>query len=184
MKLNKYLLALICSCIMVSSISAQDYFFKNQAPFNSKIPTPEAFLGYPIGEQHTRHDLIVAYLTKLAEVSERASIKIYGKTHERRKLVMFTVTSSENLKNLASIKSKHLQFVNPKLTPKSYDEVPVIIQLGYNVHGNEPSSSEAALLTAYTLVASNSAEVKNYLNKSVIFIDPTINPDGRDRHTQ
>jgi hypothetical protein len=169
---------------MVSSISAQDYFFKNQAPFNTLIPTPEEFLGYPIGEQHTRHDLIVGYLTKLAEVSDRASIEIYGKTHERRKLVMFTVTSPENLTNLASIKSKHLQFVNPTLTPKNYDEVPVIIQLGYNVHGNEPSSSEAALLTAYTLVASNSAEVKNYLNKSVIFIDPTINPDGRDRHTQ
>jgi hypothetical protein len=184
MKLNKYLFALICACIMVSSISAQDYFFKNQAPFNTKIPTPEAFLGYPIGEQHTRHDLIVGYLTKLAEVSDRASIEIYGKTHENRKLVMFTVTSPENLTNLASIKSKHLQFVNPKVSPKNYDEVPVIIQLGYNVHGNEPSSSEAALLTAYTLVASNSVEVKNYLNKSVIFIDPTINPDGRDRHTQ
>jgi len=184
MKRTKHLFTLICACIMVSSISAQDYFFKNQAPFNSNIPTPEAFLGYPIGEQHTRHDLIVAYLTKLAEVSDRASLEIYGKTHENRKLVMFTVTSPENLTNLASIKSKHLQFVNPKLKPKNYDEVPVIIQLGYNVHGNEPSSSEAALLTAYTLVASNSAEVKNYLNKSVVFIDPTINPDGRDRHTQ
>ncbi len=184
MKRNKYLFALICSCIIVSSISAQEYFFKNQAPFNTQIPTPEAFLGYPIGEQHTRHDLIVAYLTKLAEVSDRASIEVYGKTHENRKLIMFTVTSPENLTNLAAIKSKHLQFVNPKVTPKNYDEVPVIIQLGYNVHGNEPSSSEAALLTAYTLVASNSIEVKNYLNKSVIFIDPTINPDGRDRHTQ
>jgi len=184
MKRNKYLIALICSCILVSSISAQEYFFKNQAPFNAQIPTPEEFLGYPIGEQHTRHDLIVAYLTKLAEVSDRAAIEVYGKTHENRKLIMFTVTAPKNLANLAAIKSKHLQFVNPTITPENYDQVPVIIQLGYNVHGNEPSSSEAALLTAYTLVASNSAEVKNYLNKSVIFIDPTINPDGRDRHTQ
>ena len=56
--------------------------------------------------------------------------------------------------------------------------------MAYNVHGNEPSSSEAALLTAYTLVASNSSEVQNYLNNSVVFIDPAINPDGRDRHTQ
>ncbi|MEZ4781736.1 MAG: M14 family zinc carboxypeptidase [Flavobacteriaceae bacterium] len=43
---------------------------------------------------------------------------------------------------------------------------------------------EAALLTAYTLVASNNPEVTKYLENSVIFIDPTINPDGRDRHTQ
>ena len=37
----------------------------------------------------------------------------------------------------------------------------MIINLGYNVHGNEPSSSEAAMLTAYTLVASKSHEIQN-----------------------
>ncbi|MGK0459119.1 MAG: hypothetical protein ACJAVE_002106 [Polaribacter sp.] len=184
MKQTKYYFTLICIFICINSIVAQDYYFKDKTPFNADIPTPEAFLGYEIGEHHTRHDLIVAYLTKLAEISDRANIEIYGKTHENRKLVMFTVTSPVNLKNLETIKASHLEFVNPAKSPKNYDEVPVIIQLGYNVHGNEPSSSEAALLTAYTLVASNSVEVLNYLEKSVIFIDPTINPDGRDRHTQ
>jgi hypothetical protein len=184
MKQTKYYFTLICTFICINSIPAQDYFYKDKAPFNAAIPTPEEFLGYEIGEQHTRHDLILAYVTKLAEISDRASIEVYGKTHEKRKLVMLTVTSPENLKDLETIKSNHLQFVNPAKTPKNYNEVPVIIQLGYNVHGNEPSSSEAALLTAYTLVASNSLEVLEYLEKSVIFIDPTINPDGRDRHTQ
>lgn len=169
---------------MVNTSTAQDYFFKNKAPFNTNIPSPEAFLGYPIGEQHTRHDQIVAYLTKLAQLSDRASITTYGETHEHRKLVMLTVSTPENLNNLEAIKTQHLKFVDPGLSPTNYNEVPVFVQLGYNVHGNEPSSSEAALLTAYTLVASNSPEVKNYLENAVIFIDPTINPDGRDRHTQ
>jgi hypothetical protein len=184
MKRTTFYFALICTLIFTNSIVAQDYYFKDKVPFNTDIPTPAEFLGYEIGEQHTRHDLIVAYVTKLAEISDRASIEVYGKTHEKRKLVMLTVTSPENLKNLEIIKSNHLQFVNPAKTPKNFEEVPVIIQLGYNVHGNEPSSSEAALLTAYTLVASNSLEVLEYLEKSVICIDPTINPDGRDRHTQ
>ena len=39
-------------------------------------------------------------------------------------------------------------------------------------------------LAAYTFVASDNSEILNYLNNSVIFLDPTINPDGRDRHTQ
>ena len=95
-----------------------------------------------------------------------------------------SISSPENLKALASVKSDHLKFVNPVSNIKNYEEVPVFIQLGYNVHGNEPSGGEAALLTAYTLVASNNPEVLNYLKNSVIFIDPTINPDGRDRHTQ
>jgi hypothetical protein len=169
---------------MASSISAQDYFFKNKGPFNPDIPTPEEFLGRPIGAQHTRHDLIVAYLTKLAELSDRAQIETYGYTHEKRKLVMLRVSTPEHLKNLDAIKTEHLKFVDPNQSSTNYDDVPIFIQLGYNVHGNEPSSSEAALLTAYTLVASNNPEVKNYLENAVIFIDPTINPDGRDRHTQ
>lgn len=168
----------------VATLSAQDYYFKDKAPFDPKIPTPESFLSYGIGEQHTRHDLIVAYLEKLAEVSDRAEIEIYGHTHEKRKLVMFRVSTPENLKNLTSIKEKHLRFVDPNQNPRNYNELPIFVQLGYNVHGNEPSSAEAALLTAYTLVASNSSEVNNYLNNAVVFIDPTINPDGRDRHTQ
>jgi hypothetical protein len=184
MKRTKLVFLFSFFMLIGSAVQAQDYFFKDKAPFNKVIPTPEEFLGYPIGEQHTRHDQIVAYFYKLAEVSDRATIEVYGKTHENRKLVMLTVSTKGNLTNLSSLKEKHLQFVNPNLNPKNYDEVPVFIQLGYNVHGNEPSSSEAALLTAYTLVASNNAEVTNYLNKSVIFIDPTINPDGRDRHTQ
>jgi len=184
MKFTKLVFLLFFSVIVSSSSQAQDYFFKDKAPFNKVIPTPEEFLGYPIGEQHTRHDLIVAYFYKLAEVSDRATIEVYGKTHEQRKLVMLTVSSPKNLSNLESIKNQHLAFVDPNKNPKNYNDVPVFIQLGYNVHGNEPSSSEAALLTAYTLVASTNSEVINYLKKSVIFIDPTINPDGRDRHTQ
>ena len=176
-------LLLVALCFS-GTISAQDYFFQKFQPFNSEIPTPESFLGYGIGERHTRHDLIVSYLTKLAEVSDRASIYEYGKTHEGRKLVILTISSPENLRNLNNLKEQHLAFTDPSKTPTNYDEVPIFINLGYNVHGNEPSSSEAALLTAYTMVASQSPEINKYLNHSVIFMDPTINPDGRDRHTQ
>lgn len=179
--LKKLILLLLC---FSGTLSAQDYFFKKFHPFNTEIPSPEEFLGYGIGERHTRHDLIVSYLTKLAEVSDRASISEYGKTHEGRKLVMLTISTPENLKNIASIKEQHLAFTNPAITPTNYNDIPIFINLGYNVHGNEPSSSEAALLTAYTMVASKSPEILNYLENSIIFIDPTINPDGRDRHTQ
>ncbi len=178
---KKLLLLVFC---FSTSIQAQDYFFKKFQPFNDAIPSPEAFLGYGIGEHHTRHDLIVAYFTKLAETSDRASIYEYGKTHEGRKLVILTITSPENLSNLDNLKEQHLAFTDPSKSVTNYGEVPIFINLAYNVHGNEPSSSEAALLTAYTFAASNSPEILNYLNNSVIMIDPTINPDGRDRHTQ
>jgi len=165
------------------SIKAQDYFYKDKGPFNSQIPSPEAFLGYPVGSHHTRHDQIVAYLTKLAELSDRAEINTYGKTYEHRPLVILTVSNPTHLSNLSDLQEKHNQAVDPN-SNADLSGLPVFVNLGYNVHGNEPSSSEAALLTAYILIASENEEVKRYLNESVIFIDPTINPDGRDRHTQ
>jgi len=179
--LKKLLLfALLC----YSSLSAQDYFFQKFHPFDTTISTPESFLGYAIGEQHTRHDRIVGYLEKLAASSDRASIHYYGETHEGRKLVIFTVSAPKNIKNIESLKTDHLAFTDPTNSTTDYNTTPIFINLGYNVHGNEPSSSEAALLTAYTLTASNHPEILNYISNAVIFIDPTINPDGRDRHTQ
>ncbi|PIB27693.1 zinc carboxypeptidase [Maribacter sp. 4U21] len=179
--LKKLLLVFFLSC---ATVYGQDYFFEKFKPFNAAVPSPEEFLGYGIGEHHTRHDLIVAYLEKLAEVSDRATIQEYGKTHEGRKLVMLTISSSKNHSNLAEIKSAHLAFTNPSQSVSNYGDVPIFINLAYNVHGNEPSSSEAALLAAYTFVASENPEILNYIDNAVIFIDPTINPDGRDRHTQ
>lgn len=170
--------------LLGTALHSQNYFYENYQPFDKGIPSPEDFLGYGIGEHHTRHDLIVAYMEKLAELSEKATLTEYGRTHEGRKLVMLTVTAPKNFSNMEDIKSQHLAFTDPSKSPTNYDEVPVFINLGYNVHGNEPSSSEAALLMAYTLVASQTPEVLNYLENAVIFIDPTINPDGRDRHTQ
>jgi hypothetical protein len=179
---------LFMSCLLMTAfqgeLKAQDYFFKKYQPFKSDIPSPEAFLRYPIGEQHTRHDQIVSYLKELARLSDRASITTYGKTHEQRPLVILTISAPNNLNNLQDIKQQHLAFVDAKQSVSNYDEVPVFIQLGYNVHGNEPSSSEAALLTAYTLVASEHPEIQKYRDQSIVFLDPTINPDGRDRHTQ
>ena len=179
--LRKLLIVLLISS---TTVQAQDYFLEKYKPFDTKIPSPEEFLGYGIGEHHTRHDLIVAYLTKLAETSERATLYQYGQTHEGRKLVVLTITTPENLSNLESIKKQHLAFTDPIQNVSNYDEVPLLINLAYNVHGNEPSSSEAALLSAYTFAASNNAEILKYLKNAVIMVDPTINPDGRDRHTQ
>ncbi|MFT5737105.1 MAG: hypothetical protein ACI9SG_001453 [Maribacter sp.] len=179
--LRKLLLLVV---LFGSTLSAQDYFYQKFKPFNENIPSPEAFLGYGIGEHHTRHDLIVAYFEKLAEVSDRASIQYYGKTHEGRKLVMLTITAPENGNNLEQLQEAHLAFTDPSKSVSNYDEVPIFINLAYNVHGNEPSSSEAALLSAYTFAASENPEILSYLKNSVIFIDPAINPDGRDRHSQ
>lgn len=165
------------------SVQGQDYFLEKYEPYNQSIPTPEAFLGYEIGFQHTRHDRIVDYLNVLALANPRAEYTQYGKTYEGRILGVLAISTKSNITNLKDIQEKHVKRVDPNSSEVGKD-LPVIINLGYNVHGNEPSSSEAALLTAYILVASEHEEIKKFREQAVTFIDPTINPDGRDRHTQ
>ncbi|MFK5889494.1 MAG: M14 family zinc carboxypeptidase [Flavobacteriaceae bacterium] len=177
----KNLITAVLILLLGTSVYSQDYFYKNQGPFNSKIPSPEQFLGYPIGKYHTRHDRVVAYFKTLASLSNKATLTIYGKTHEQRELVILNVSTTQNIKNLETLRQKHLKLVDVNSPLGDISQLPVFINLGYNVHGNEPSSTEAAMLTAYTLIASQNPSVKAYLEKAVVFIDPTINPDGRDR---
>ncbi|MAU49457.1 MAG: zinc carboxypeptidase [Flavobacteriaceae bacterium] len=180
----RFTLIFFAFIISLNSVKAQDYFLENNGPYDNTILSPEQYLGYEIGFEHTRHDLIVAYLKYLANISDKAQIIQYGETHEGRNLIMLTVSSTENLNNLENIKNEHLKYTVPGIKTKIDSSLPIIVNLGYGVHGNEPSSAEAALLSAYTLVASNNDKIKRLIENSVIFIDPTINPDGRDRHSQ
>jgi hypothetical protein len=166
------------------SLNSQDYFLEQYEPYTEGIPTPEEFLGYGIGEYHTRHDRIVHYLETLAAASENADIETYGYTHEKRRLVILRVSQAVHLQNLPELQQQHLAFTDPGASVNPDADLPIFVQLGYNVHGNEPSSSEAALLSAYILVASENPVIERFRREAVVFIDPTINPDGRDRHTQ
>ncbi|HZY79676.1 MAG TPA: M14 family metallopeptidase [Cyclobacteriaceae bacterium] len=158
------------------------YFFPAGTNFDPAIPSPEQFLGYPVGDWHTRHDRIVEYFRELARVSPKAHFQIIGYTNEMRPQVVLTVTSPENYSRLEEIRKEHLRLAQPGQQVNTAS-MPVIVTHGYNVHGNEPSSSEAAMLTAYYLVAAQGDEATNTLRNAVIHIDPNYNPDGRDRHS-
>ena len=161
------------------SRSQESYFYPNAGKFNPLIPTPEKFLGYPIGEQHTRHESLVAYFKELDKLSDRVSIEEIGKTFEQRTQIAAVFTSKKNHDRIEEIRKEHLAGQSNGAT----ENVPLVIHLGYNVHGNEPSSSEAAMLTAYYITASENEETLKWLDHMVILMDPVINPDGRDRHS-
>ena len=181
---------IVLTFILVAALSffgqaeaQQSYYFPDHGEFNPDIPSPWEFLGYDIGSHHTRTDRIVSYFEELARLSDRVEFQVIGQTYGHRPLVILTVTSPHNHTNLESIRDQHIKVTDPQQPAGDYDNQPVIVYLGYGVHGNETSSSETALLTAYYLTASLSADVEEYLEEGVFFIDPVLNPDGRDRHT-
>ncbi|MFT6807882.1 MAG: hypothetical protein ACJA01_001104 [Saprospiraceae bacterium] len=182
----KSTLLILLGFLIMESTFSQNYYYEDFGPFDQSIPTPSSFLGYEIGEYHTRHDRIVAYMEALDGASDRASLIDYGKTHELRRLVILQISTADQIENLETIRKQHLTMVDPASSTNSValSDIPIFVNLGYNVHGNEPSSSEAAMLAAYVMIASEHPDIQRYREDAVVFVDPTINPDGRDRHTQ
>ena len=141
------------------------------------IQSPASFLGYEIGNQYTPHTDVVRYFNHIASNSDLVTYHTYGKTNEQRPLTYAVITSSENQNNLENIRLDHLKNTGI-ITGNSNPEI-AIIWLSYNVHGNEASSTEAAINTLYQLITTK----KEWLKNTVVIMDPCVNPDGRDRYT-
>jgi Zinc carboxypeptidase len=162
------------------------FSFSPAGEVDSSIPSPASFLGYEPGSQFTNYALLVRYLYALSEASDRVELHEYARTYENRPLHYLVITSKSNHERLEEIRLANLRLVS-RDTPVEDAEAliagqPVITWLSYNVHGNEPSSSEAAMQVAWRLAASLDDETDQLLENSVIIIDPAINPDGRDRY--
>ena len=165
-------------------LAQSDYFFPQAGEagdFDPAIPTPQQFLGYDIGSRYTRHDQLVAYFNELARLSGRIKVQEIGRSYEGRPLLIATVTAGANRARLETLRQQHATLVDPAQPRSAAGDSPVVVWLGYSVHGNETSSGEAAMLTAYYLVANRSAETAQWLQQAVVLIDPAQNPDGRDR---
>lgn len=138
------------------------------------IKSPEAFLGYELGSRFTRHHQVVDYYNYLASaLPGQVKLEYYGETNEGRPLLLAIFSSEENMRNLEGIRKAHLQDLE---MPGSNTKA--IVWMSYNVHGNESVSTEASMQTIYDLLTAK----KDYLENTVVIIDPCINPDGRDRY--
>ena len=142
----------------------------------AQLQSPSDFLGYEIGTQFSRHADVVNYFEHVAENSGKVIYNSYGKTNERRPLTYAIVSSETNLANLEQIRTNNLKQTGI-LQGNASPEI-AIVWLSYNVHGNEASSTEAAMVTLYELITKKQA----WLENTVVIIDPCVNPDGRDRY--
>jgi hypothetical protein len=157
------------------------------ASYDGTVPTVEEVLGQPIGRWHLRHDQLVTYLERLAEASPRLRLEEQGRTHEGRRQVLLVVTAPDNHARLDEILERRRALTDPSRPAPSDAELadlPSVALLGYSIHGDEASGSNASPLVAYHLAAAESAEVDEWLRRTIVLIDPSLNPDGMGRFAQ
>lgn len=169
---------------MSRQIVILSFFLVSFFSINAQVQSPESFLGYKLGTRYTPHFKIVNYFNYLAtQLPATVKLQQYGETNEGRPLMVAFISSQENIRDIENIRKNNLRLTNmalDKMMP--VENTPVIVWLSYNVHGNETSSSEAAMKTIFDLVNPDNAATKEWLKNTVVVIDPCINPDGRDRY--
>ncbi|MEA2062744.1 MAG: M14 family zinc carboxypeptidase [Gemmatimonadota bacterium] len=154
--------------------------------YDTTVPTLESVLGYDWAEKISTTAEAVKYLEVLAETSGRAALFFHGETWEGRPLCYLVIGSEARLAELEALKSGLRELAHPlRLTPARKQELlarlPVVTWINSNIHGNEPSGTDAALFIAYHLLAARGDSlVERIFANSLIVIDPLQNPDGRD----
>ncbi len=159
-----------------------NYYLPAGTSYDPAIPTPAQFLGYEVGEWHATHDQLLAYMRELDRVSERITLRQYGRSHENRPLVCLIITDPANHSRLERIRQERLLVMDPERSSKlDVQNMPAVNYMGYSIHGNEASGSNAALVVAYHLAAAQSEATKQLLQNTIILLDPCFNPDGLQR---
>jgi hypothetical protein len=178
---------LICSFSSKANNTAQMWL---GSEYDSTIPTFNQVLGYDVGERITNHSDMIRYFEALEKAApNRITLVKYGQTWEGRKLIYAAIGAIERISNLDNFANQMQELSDPRITNKNkaqqlISQLPASVWLGYGVHGNEISSTDAAMMTAYHLLAApNEATNRKILENTIVFIDPLQNPDGRSRFT-
>jgi Zinc carboxypeptidase len=145
------------------------------------IESPAEFLSYQLGEHFTPEYQMAAYFNYVSQHASNVKLQEYGVTNEGRPLLIAIITSPDNFSHLEEIRTNNLKLAD-ELPGVGDTSAPAIVWLSYNVHGDEPSPSEAAMETLYNLVNPSNPDVKEWLQHVVVIIDPCLNPDGHDRY--
>ncbi len=176
-----FTLCLLTSCLIFGQKQTDlSYYLPQNTTYDKSIPTPQSVIGHEVGEWHITHDKLVEYMKALAASSDRITLENRGTTYEGRPLVLLTITSAKNHQNIDAIRQQHIAATEDN-SSVDISNMPIVVNQGFSIHGNEPSGSNAALLVAYYLAAAESSEVKDMLDKMIVLFDPSFNPDGLQR---
>ncbi|MDG5766785.1 M14 family zinc carboxypeptidase [Balneolales bacterium ANBcel1] len=154
----------------------------------SGIQSPAQFLGYEPGDRFTRHHEIKAYFKHIAAASPLVELYQYGESYQGRPLFVAIVSSEENIRARDTIRINNRRAAGLE-SGMVEGRTAAIAWMSYGLHGNESSSPEAAMLTLYELVSGQitsvghtPGEVAQWLDRTLVIMDPVLNPDGRQRY--
>ncbi len=140
------------------------------APVSGASPVPdqkEPRTGFEEsgGAEWTTHEQELDFLAEVDELSRRVTVKVIGKTKEKRPLHLVQLGDPAPHSRKKSLKQPTVLFVCTQ-------------------HGNEPAGREACLKLLRDLAFTDDPTLVEQLREMTILFIPTANPDGRAANTR
>ncbi len=152
------------------------------------VPAPESVLGFKVGEDRSLADWnqIVDYFHKLDAASGRVRVEEVGRTTEDRPFLVATITSEANMACLDEIRRANLRLADPRgLSEEEARELIVtgrtIVAHNHGIHSTEVAASQTAMRLAHELAITGNPVLLDVLDKTVVLMIPSHNPDGTQR---
>ncbi len=149
--------------------------------YAGQVPTGQEVLGYEIGSREASVEDISAYLAAVDDASDEVSVGSFGTSTRGRPLEYALVGDPADV---AAAQEASAALRDPATTPEEAATIaadaPAIVWMAANVHGNEPSGADAALVMLRDLADRTDCAAELVRANTVTVIIPTQNPDGRE----
>ena len=151
------------------------------------LPTPEQFLGFRVGtdDRIARWDRIVEYLDLAAAGSPRVKVRDLGRSTGGNRFVAVEVAAPETFAALDRFKrlERRLYFQGGPPSEAEREEIlrdgKAVVLVTCNVHSTEIGSSQMALELVHRLATEDSPLVRKILERVILVLVPSLNPDGQ-----
>jgi hypothetical protein len=165
--------------------AAQRFEFFPGGTYDSKVPAPEAVLGYPIGSYHTSYAGLERWLDAIRG-SDRVRIVRYGESVEKRPLYLIIISSPANIARLDAVRAAMAKLADPRTSSDAEAEtfattMPAVAWMNHANDGNESAAFESAIQTSYQLAAGTDETTRLVLDRLVTIVNPAHNPESHER---
>ena len=153
-----------------------------------QVPAPSTVFGFSVGadSQLATYDQSIAYFRRLAESSQYVRLMEVGKTSFGKTWTVALISSPANLARVDELRRINQRLARPEglsdadARQLAREGIP-LVDISGGLHASEIAGAQHTPQLAYELV-SRAAEpgMQEILDNTILFLWPSINPDGQD----
>ncbi len=155
-------------------------------PAAARIPTPRSILGFEPGDDRklVEWPVLVRYYQALAKASDRVRYRELGKTTLGAPLAALVISSPQNLRRLDHYRRLNAKLADPRTLASGREarealrDGKTIVLITSSVHSTEVGGHLTPVLLAHRLATDTSAATRAILDNVILWLVPSLNPDG------